>query len=97
MKSILKDASGFSNISGLVNQIENKYCRVLCSSDGSSTMIQVISGQTVYQALNKIFIRKNVPWFKCGKIIQKKKYGEIFYSCFHNFLFKICIMLVIIR
>jgi hypothetical protein len=28
-------------------------------------MIQVIAGQTVYQALNKIFIKKNVPWFKC--------------------------------
>lgn len=67
----MQDTSGFSNITGLVNQIENKYCRVLCSSDGSSTMIQVQSGQTVYQALSKIFIRKNVPWFKCGKLTLK--------------------------
>ena len=44
-------------------------------------MIQVAAGQTVYQALNKIFIRKNVPWFKCGKIlifsVENKHYFKI--------------------
>ena len=28
-------------------------------------MIQASSGQTVYQALAKIFSKKGVPWYKC--------------------------------
>lgn len=63
---IYQETSGFLSLSGtLSNQIESKYCRVLCNSDGSSTMIQAIPGQSVYQALNKIFIKKNIPWYKC--------------------------------
>ena len=61
-----KETSGFLNASlTLGNQIESKFCRVLCSNDGSSTMIQTIPGQTVYQALKKIFIKKQIPWYKC--------------------------------
>ena len=44
-------------------------------------MIQVQSGQTVYQALSKIFIRKNVPWFKCGKLTLKLTFFSIFFYC----------------
>ena len=60
-----QDIGGFINSGTLCNQIESKFCRVLCNSDGSSTMIQANSGQTVYQALSKIFLRKSVPWYKC--------------------------------
>ena len=49
----------------LTAHIENKFCRVLCNNDGSSTMIQAVSGQTVYQALSKMFNKKNIPWYKC--------------------------------
>lgn len=49
----------------LSNQFDGKFCRVLCNNDGSSTMIQAIPGRTVFQALSKIFMKKNVPWYKC--------------------------------
>lgn len=61
-----KDSNSFMNASAtLSNQFESKYCRVLCNNDGSSTMIQAIPGRTVFQALSKIFNKKNVPWYKC--------------------------------
>ncbi|CAF0758450.1 unnamed protein product [Brachionus calyciflorus] len=49
----------------LTNIIESKFCRVLCSNDGSSSVIQPLPGQTVYQVLSKIFTKKNIPWYKC--------------------------------
>ena len=63
---ILQTSLELSNLqpSSLSNIIENKYCRVLCN-DGSSTMIQVSPGMTVYQALTKIFAKKQIPWYKC--------------------------------
>ncbi|RNA12906.1 regulator of G- signaling loco-like isoform X1, partial [Brachionus plicatilis] len=48
----------------LNSKIESKFCRVLCNKDGSSTMIQPLPGQTVHQALSKIYIKKNLPWYK---------------------------------
>ncbi|CAF0915606.1 unnamed protein product [Brachionus calyciflorus] len=54
-----------SSNSPLVNQLESKFCRVLCNNDGSSTMVQPVPGQTVYQTLSKIFHKKNIPWYKC--------------------------------
>lgn len=48
----------------LSSQIEGKFCRILCSNDGSSSMIQPLPGQTVYQAMNKILSKKNIPWYK---------------------------------
>lgn len=47
------------------NQVDGKFCRVLYSNDGSSTMIQTTPGQTVYQILKKIFNKKQIPWYKC--------------------------------
>ncbi len=47
------------------NQVDGKFCRVLYSNDGSSTMIQTSPGQTVYQILKKIFNKKQIPWYKC--------------------------------
>jgi len=60
------DSSNLMNTStALSNQFDGKFCRVLCNNDGSSTMIQAIPGRTVFQALSKIFMKKNVPWYKC--------------------------------
>jgi hypothetical protein len=45
-------------------------------------MIMVIQGQTVYQVLNKILQKKNIPWFKCDIYhigdyqVNKRKYGK---------------------
>lgn len=49
----------------LSSQIDGKFCRVLYTNDGSSTMIQTTPGQTVYQILKKIFNKKQIPWYKC--------------------------------
>ena len=43
--------------------MECKFCRVI--HNDSSTIIQTLSGQTVYQCLSKIFIKKQIPWYKC--------------------------------
>ena len=43
--------------------MEGKFCRVL--HNDSSTIIQTTSGQTVYECLSKIFIKKKIPWYKC--------------------------------
>lgn len=51
--------------SSLSQQLDSKYCRVLYSNDGSSTIIQTLPGQTVYQILKKIFQKKQIPWYKC--------------------------------
>lgn len=59
-----KETSGFLNASlTLSNQMECKFCRVI--HNDSSTIIQTSSGQTVYQCLSKIFIKKQIPWYKC--------------------------------
>lgn len=48
--------------------INDKFCRVLCINDGSSTVIQIQNNaaiQTVLQALAKIYHKKQIPWYKC--------------------------------
>lgn len=46
---------------------QHKLCRVLCSNDGVSTVIQVPTNvtQTVIQALSKIYLKKQIQWYKC--------------------------------
>lgn len=43
--------------------MEGKFCRVI--HNDSTTIIQAIAGQTVNQCLTKIFIKKQIPWYKC--------------------------------
>ena len=68
--------------------MECKFFRVI--HNDSSTIIQTSSGQTVYQCLSKIFIKKQIPWYKCDiyfhdefqvnlkKFYKKIKYNTIF-------------------
>ena len=61
---IKKETSAFLNASlTLGNQVEGKFCRVI--HNDSTTIIQAIVGQTVNQCLTKIFIKKQIPWYKC--------------------------------
>ncbi len=58
--------------------MEGKFCRVL--HNDSSTIIQTISGQTVYQCLSKIFIKKQIPWYKCDIYFHDEFNVNIYYS-----------------
>lgn len=47
---------------------QHKLCRVLCTNDGVSTVIQLPNNSnnlTVYQALAKIYNKKHINWYKC--------------------------------
>ena len=85
--------SFFSNSSLTIgNQVDGKFCRVLYTNDGSSTMIQTSPGQTVYQILRKIFNKKQIPWYKCDLYYLNENNVRIIFL-FSNFLFIIIIYL----
>ena len=50
--------------------MESKFCRVF--HNDSSTIIQTTTGQTVYQCLSKMFIKKQIPWYKCDIYFQEE-------------------------
>ena len=69
---------------------QHKLCRVLCSNDGSSTVIQVQpslnNGTTVLQALAKIYHKKQISWYKCdlyfvSDYLPIDPYGEAIQLC----------------
>lgn len=74
--------SFFSNSSLTIgNQVDGKFCRVLYSNDGSSSMIQTAPGQTVYQILRKIFNKKQIPWYKCDLYYLNENNVRDFFLC----------------
>lgn len=54
--------------------IDPKFCRVgSSSSEGSTSLIPIQSGIQVYQALAKIFNRKQLPWYKFDIFIANEQ------------------------
>jgi hypothetical protein len=55
------------DINNLTISEQHKLCRVLCTYDGVSTVIQLsnTNSLTVYQALAKIYNKKHINWYKC--------------------------------
>jgi hypothetical protein len=54
-----------ANFSKFNTPLDARFCRIICKSDSSSTIVEINPNQSIYQNLTKIYNKKQIPWYKC--------------------------------